>query len=576
MPTPSTFANGLHGTITLTSGELLITDSVTINGPGANQLSVSGNNASRVFEIAAGLNVTISGLTITDGYAPDQGGGILNDGSNLTLSGDDLSQNVAFESATDQRPWRGPPQPGRHPDHHRLPDHRQPGAGAAGASASGDAFGGGIDITAGSATISNSTISGNLAQGGDNSSDGAAPGAGASVLRPTGAQHHRQHHQRQRGRAAAPTRTNNGGLWRRHLDVYGSSTTITGTHLQRQQSPSAAMAGPGAFVGEAEGGAIQLAPRPASHVTISGSTFDHNQAIGGSDGNSGPGNADPGVDESFGGGHCQFWWPPCNVTSTTFSHNKAVGGNNATATGTDIVEVGVAEGGAICNEIGAAATFSGCTFDHNQAIGGNGNTGSGPVVHVGTGFGAGIFSGFGGAVVGPNTLTVSNSTFTQNSAQGGDNNTGTASVAGLVGVGVGAGIMNYLGGTASVSGSELDHNQASGGHHNTAGGTGAVFAGLGAGGGIFNYLGNYNSPGLRPLERQRGHRQQLHDRAQPGPGGRRRQRRGRRHRQRALRHDHGDRQSPDPEPGQRRRRRRPGRRRLQRRHLEPGADAIPW
>ena len=151
---------------------------MTIDGPGANQLSVSGNNASRVFEIAAGLNVTISGLTVTHGYAPDQGGGILNDGSNLTLSGDVLSQNVAIESATGSRRRRGPRQPGRHPDHHRLQDHRQPGAGRAGASAFGDAFGGGIDVAAGSATISNSTISGNLARGGDGSSDGGAEGGG--------------------------------------------------------------------------------------------------------------------------------------------------------------------------------------------------------------------------------------------------------------------------------------------------------------------------------------------------------------------------------------------------------------
>ena len=95
------FAKGLHGTITLTSGELLIGNSVTINGPGANQLSVSGNNSSRVFEIAAGLNVTISDLTVTHGSAVYEGGGILNDGSNLTLSGDNLTQNVVYESATD-------------------------------------------------------------------------------------------------------------------------------------------------------------------------------------------------------------------------------------------------------------------------------------------------------------------------------------------------------------------------------------------------------------------------------------------------------------------------------------------
>src|SRR6516165_4332218 len=54
------FAAALTGTITLTSGELLITRSVTINGPGAGQLSVSGNNSSRVFDMTSGLNVTRS------------------------------------------------------------------------------------------------------------------------------------------------------------------------------------------------------------------------------------------------------------------------------------------------------------------------------------------------------------------------------------------------------------------------------------------------------------------------------------------------------------------------------------
>src|SRR5262245_57279878 len=37
------------GTIALTSGQLDITDSLTINGPGASALTVSGNHASRVF-----------------------------------------------------------------------------------------------------------------------------------------------------------------------------------------------------------------------------------------------------------------------------------------------------------------------------------------------------------------------------------------------------------------------------------------------------------------------------------------------------------------------------------------------
>src|SRR6266849_978481 len=40
-----------RGTIILTSGELVVAKSVTIHGPGAAQLSVSGNATSRVFHI---------------------------------------------------------------------------------------------------------------------------------------------------------------------------------------------------------------------------------------------------------------------------------------------------------------------------------------------------------------------------------------------------------------------------------------------------------------------------------------------------------------------------------------------
>jgi hypothetical protein len=44
------FDAGLAGqTITLTSGELDITDDLTITGLGADQLTISGNNSSRVF-----------------------------------------------------------------------------------------------------------------------------------------------------------------------------------------------------------------------------------------------------------------------------------------------------------------------------------------------------------------------------------------------------------------------------------------------------------------------------------------------------------------------------------------------
>jgi Ca2+-binding RTX toxin-like protein len=78
---------GSGAAITLTSGQLTITDDLQINGPGASVLSVSGNNASRVFQITSGHTVVISGLTIRNGNVgsadafSSYGGGIVNSGT---------------------------------------------------------------------------------------------------------------------------------------------------------------------------------------------------------------------------------------------------------------------------------------------------------------------------------------------------------------------------------------------------------------------------------------------------------------------------------------------------------------
>ncbi len=78
------------GTISLTSGELLVNKSLTISGPGADVLDVDGNATYRVFHIAPNKAVTISDLTITNGNANTQpvpdGGGIYNDHATLTLN----------------------------------------------------------------------------------------------------------------------------------------------------------------------------------------------------------------------------------------------------------------------------------------------------------------------------------------------------------------------------------------------------------------------------------------------------------------------------------------------------------
>ena len=85
------------GIITLTSGELPITKTLTINGPGAASLTVSGNNASRVLSITAGVAVTLTDITIADGYVgsfSDNGGGIYNAGT-LALVNSTVYSNTA-------------------------------------------------------------------------------------------------------------------------------------------------------------------------------------------------------------------------------------------------------------------------------------------------------------------------------------------------------------------------------------------------------------------------------------------------------------------------------------------------
>jgi hypothetical protein len=116
-------ATGVSGVITLTTGQLLVDKSVTINGPGADALAIDGNAASVVFFIFRNLpgeTVTISGLTIRNGSG-SFGGGIENE-ETLTVTNSTISGNLA-------------------------------------------GFGGGI-ANSGTATISNTTVRGNSASEG--------------------------------------------------------------------------------------------------------------------------------------------------------------------------------------------------------------------------------------------------------------------------------------------------------------------------------------------------------------------------------------------------------------------------
>ncbi len=89
------FQPGLTGTLTLTSGELLVSTDLTITGPGADGITITSNYGSRLVEIAPKAAVALAGLTLTGGSNPGgTGGGLLNAGV-LTLADVTVSDNTS-------------------------------------------------------------------------------------------------------------------------------------------------------------------------------------------------------------------------------------------------------------------------------------------------------------------------------------------------------------------------------------------------------------------------------------------------------------------------------------------------
>ena len=226
------FARALDGqTITLTQGQLVVNQSVTINGPGAARLTVSGNAAGRIFDIGSGVNATISGLRLINGLATD-GGAIFNAG-NLTLTQDVFSANVAQ-----------------------------------GTSGGGNAFGGAVYNEAGTVNIDQSTFTADQAIGGNGGSVGVLVtlpgGVSATLLGVAGG----------------------GAIW-----TDGGSLTITNStltnNLVQGGSNGNASGSTASFVvvGTAIGGAIgsgAFFTTAVPSLTAGNSTFSGNQSLGGS------------------------------------------------------------------------------------------------------------------------------------------------------------------------------------------------------------------------------------------------------------------------------------------------------
>jgi hypothetical protein len=151
-----TFAASLgNATITLSAGQLELyvasaTATETIDGGG--RITVSGANASRVFQIDVGVRAELDGLTIANGRVTGSGGGIYNVGT-LAMSHSTLSGNRASAG--------GGVYNGGTLTVSNSTLSGNTATGAAGYTANG---GGGI-YNSGTLTVSNSTLSGNVDTG---------------------------------------------------------------------------------------------------------------------------------------------------------------------------------------------------------------------------------------------------------------------------------------------------------------------------------------------------------------------------------------------------------------------------
>jgi hypothetical protein len=95
-PGHDTITFAVSGTVALASPLPSIGDSVTVLGPGAGELAISGGSLYRIFDISPSVAVTITDLSLIEGRAPNgEAGGAIRSRGQLRLLRVDLHDNLS-------------------------------------------------------------------------------------------------------------------------------------------------------------------------------------------------------------------------------------------------------------------------------------------------------------------------------------------------------------------------------------------------------------------------------------------------------------------------------------------------
>ncbi|CAA9381394.1 MAG: hypothetical protein AVDCRST_MAG93-9201, partial [uncultured Chloroflexia bacterium] len=185
-----TITFGVAGTITLTSGELPITSDIGITGPGASSLTISGNNASRIFNITAGT-VSIAGVTLSQGNVGGAAGSAIVNRGVLTVSNGRFVNNNRSSAGTI---WSDGTLTVQESTFSGNVANNGPGIYAGGivtierstfSGNNADVSDGGAIYAAGTMTISNSTFSGNSGGLGGGLVTGCGSSAAVTIINST-------------------------------------------------------------------------------------------------------------------------------------------------------------------------------------------------------------------------------------------------------------------------------------------------------------------------------------------------------------------------------------------------------